>query len=200
MVSLPDNDSYWSEGWKCSENHLELDRKDLSIVSSPTSSPASSSSASPFSSASSSPSSFSQATSADINPNSGHVQIEVRTDLSGEYLETFNEKQHVVFYGQDSQAAPFILSYRIEAGYEAKTEDNSKSPVLENIRAVLRTKETNFCMKIPLVNLSMSSDQIAEHVENICVTPAMVCKTLCPELKIKFFYPLTDLNVSLIIP
>jgi len=193
MVSLPDNDSYWSEGWKCHSNQLELDRNDLSIVSSAASSPASSSSASPFSSASSSPSSFSQANTGVNNSSSSQVQIEVRTDLSIDYLETFNEKQHVVFYGQDLQSAPFILSYRIETNLESSSDNKSS----ENVCAVLRTKETNFCMRIPLVNLSVCNNQIAEHIENMCVTPVMVCKTLCPELKPKFFYPLTDLNVSI---
>lgn len=191
IVSLPDSDSYWSEGWKCSTD-MENNNNDLSIVSS-TSSPVSSSSASPLSSASSSPSSFFQSNSstssqhlqASNKKTPSQVQVESMTELSPEYLEAFNDKEHLVFYGHDSQDMPVILSYKTEP---CTSPDNHDT----NLRAVLRTKEKNYCMLIPLVNLNMNS--IAENCDNIQITPALVTRAISPDIKMKFFYPLMDLN------
>lgn len=191
MVSLPDNDNYWSEGWKSAE--AEMNSNNLSIVSS-TSSPVSSSSASPLSSASSSPSSFFQTSSSSTSSNqqtANKIQsqlAETTLELTSEYLEAFNDKQHLIFYGHDSLNSPIILSYR--------TEIAADSRCCENIRAILRTKEKNYCMTIPVINLSGNN---SENPDNVVITPSVVCKTLCPDIKIKFFYPLTDLNVSCLI-
>lgn len=107
------------------------------------------------------------------------------TELSPEYLEAFNDKQHLVFYGHDSQDMPVILSYKTEPCTSPDSHDT-------NLRAVLRTKEKNYCMLIPLVNLNMNS--IAENCDNIQITPALVTRAISPDTKMKFFYPLTDLN------
>ena len=155
MISLPDSDHYWSEGWKCPSDLDHNSNNDLSIVSS-TSSPVSSSSASPLSSASSSPSSYFQS-----NPSAASQQqqqqqqqqqpltksqAEAMSELSAEYLAAFDDKQHLAFYGHDAQDSPLILSYRTESvgGHETK------------LRAILRTKETNHCITIPLANLGIN--------------------------------------------
>ena len=187
MVSLPDNDNYWSEGWKSAES--EMNTNNLSIVSS-NSSPVSSSSASPLSSASSSPSSFFQTSSSSTSSNQQTNKLqshstETNLELTAEYLEAFNDKQHLIFYGHDSQKSPIILSYKIEPA----TDTNC----CENLKAILRTKEKNYCMSIPVINLSGAN---TDNPDNVVITPSLVCKTLNPEIKIKFFYPLTDLNVS----
>ena len=129
MVSLPDNDNYWCEGWK----NTSSVNGDLMVVP-PMSSSSSSSTSSTSSSPSPSPSTQSSASSTSIKqvagaapndlvksspPQSPAKTITVSTfdfDSSSEqsYQEAFIGKEHLMFYGQDDKDAPLILSYKIE--------------------------------------------------------------------------------------
>ncbi len=103
--------------------------------------------------------------------------------MNTEYLEAFNGKEQLIFYGQDNNDLPLILSYKTEVNLDQ----------IEQLKAILRTKEKNFCMTIPLAGLVAGNSENTEHI-----TPNLVCKAISPDLKAKFFYPLVDLNVKCI--
>ncbi len=128
MISLPDNDTYWSESY--------TDSHDLCIVSSSSSLP-SSSSVSPYSSSSASPS-LSSNSSSSTNPTTNsmssptgvdHSEIIQINDLNSDaiYLESFANKEQLIFFGQDCRDMPLILSYKME-----------QIDSVDHLRAILR--------------------------------------------------------------
>ena len=127
MISLPDNDNYWCEGWKntsSSGDGLMVVPPMSSSSSSSTSSTSSSPSPSPSTQSSASSTSIKQAGANDLvnkssPPHSPTKTITVSTfdfDSISEqsYQEAFIGKEHLMFYGQDDKDAPLILSYKIE--------------------------------------------------------------------------------------
>ena len=194
MVSLPETDGYWCEGWKSAANTSEL-----SVVP-PLASSSSSSSSSNSSSPSPSPSTQSSASTSSITNNNNnnnnnktgdlnksspnrhnHHSITVSTfdfDTISEhtYQESFMGKDQLIFYGQDESNAPLVLSYKIEQQH---------GEFGEQLRAILRTRETNYCMSTPKSNIQDP------------VTPQKICKQILPDLRVKFLSPLTIVNVSL---
>lgn len=183
MISLPDNDNYWSEGWKPpttitttdESNHHGTD--ELVISSSSLSTPLStSSSSSPSPSPSNQSANFntSSLTAATKQRTTSFVDFESVNDPV--FLDSFMDKQHVAFYGtsidQEGQSSPFILSYRTE------TFDS-----YELIRVILRTKETNYFSTIPV-----------NHKEET-ILPVRIVKSVNPDINVKSITPIVDLNV-----
>jgi hypothetical protein len=168
MISLPDNDAYWSESYNNENN-------DLCIISSSTSS--STSSVSPYSTTSSSSASPSlSSNSSSIN----HSEIKQTTDLHSEqnYYESFiGIDQQLVFFGQDIREMPLILSYKLE-----------QIDSVDYLKAILRTKETNHCLtkQLKMIYQENNNDQL--------ITPYLICKLISNEIRIKCFQPLTILN------
>ena len=127
MVSLPDNDNYWSEGWKFEEDANFS--HDLVISSSSLSSPSSSSP----SSSSSSPSPSTDSSSYGFKVTSSNF------DNGAENIrEAFMGKESLVFFGRNQLDEPFVLSYSNHA---------------KELRAILRLKDNNYLISGPLSGL-----------------------------------------------
>lgn len=172
MVSLPYNDNYWCEGWKNTLSYRQqlnlnesLTQHDDLIISS-------SSLSSPLSSASSSPSPSPSNQSSNSNK-IHHHHHDYDTNNEQSYRDSFMNKEHLNFYGQDVNNSPFILSYKIE-----------QIEYTEFLRAILRTRENNYYATIPL---SLFDEP---------VIPQKIFKTINPDYKPKFVLPMTHLNVS----
>lgn len=137
MVSLPENDHYWSEGWKYEEESSFSN--DLVISSSSLSSPSSSSSSSPSPSADSS--------------NFGTKITCSNFDNGTDNLrEAYMGKENLVFYGRNQQDEPFVLSYTI---------------LLSELRAILRLKDTNFLLSAPIASLEepIQPDKVIQLIQ-----------------------------------
>lgn len=130
MVSLPDTENYWSEGWKAHIVLNNINNKDiytnicntsnteeLVISSSSLTSPLSTNTSSATSSSSSSPSSQSKSNTIN-NAKIMHSTI-VSNDFESEeenfFRNSFIDKEHLVFYGLDSNDQPFVLSYKFDS-------------------------------------------------------------------------------------
>jgi len=174
MVSLPNNDNYWCEGWRNTVSirqqlnlNESLNHHDDLIISS-------SSLSSPLSSASSSPSPSPSNQSSNSNKILHHHHHDYETNNEQSYRDSFINKEHLNFYGQDVNNSPFILSYKIE-----------QIEYTEFLRAILRTRENNHYATIPL---SLFDEP---------VIPQKIFKTINPDYKPKFILPMTHLNVSI---
>ena len=110
--------------------------------------------------------------------------MQIIFDLNAEYLEAFDRKEHLIFYGHDTNDSPLVLSYKTERGLDTT----------EILRAILRTKEKNYCMTVPLAHLNANTSNISDNTDQILLTPHLVCRLISAEIKIKYFYPLTDLQ------
>ena len=69
--------------------------------------------------------------------------------------------------------------------------------MVDNLRAILRTKEKNYCMTVPLAQLNTNTTNMSDNTDQILLTPHLICRLISAEIKIKYFYPLTDFNVRL---
>lgn len=164
MVSLPENDLYWSEGWKNKAFGEMLTNNEELVISS-------SSLSSPISSASSSPSPSPSNQSSNSNKLNNVTSFDFDSINEDIYRDAFIGKENLTFYGQDVTDSPFILSYKVD----------STEPT-EYLRGILRTRETNFFTNIPLSTLEEP------------ITPVKVLKLIHSEFKPKIVYPLTVLN------
>ncbi|CAF0799635.1 unnamed protein product [Brachionus calyciflorus] len=154
MISLPDSDQYWCEGWKCDEeSNFE---SDLVISSSSLSSPSSSSS-------SPSPSPSTESTNYGLK-----ITCSDFDSLNDNLKDSYMIGDNLYFYGRSQLDQPFVLSY-------TKLETTE-------LRAILRLKDTNYLLSIPIVN-------IEEPIQ-----PDKIIQLIKQDLKIKFLYPLVNLN------
>ena len=144
MVSLPNNDNYWCEGWKAAASssgpNEDLNNDELVISSSSLSTPLSSSSSS---SPSPSPSNQSSHYTAHATGGKRRTFTSVDFDSIGDssFRDSFADKEHLIFYGQDTANSPFILSYKL---------DSDSDYAGECVRAILRFRETNYLSTIPI--------------------------------------------------
>ncbi|RNA18404.1 rap1 GTPase-activating 1-like isoform X7 [Brachionus plicatilis] len=137
MVSLPESDHYWSEGWKYEDESNFV--SDLVISSSSLSSPSSSSSSSP------SPSTESSGFGVKLTCSN----FDNGTD---NLREAYMGSENLVFYGRNQHDQPFVLSY---------TNQTSE------LRAILRLKDTNYLMAVPWSSVEepIQPDKIVQLIQ-----------------------------------
>jgi hypothetical protein len=130
MISLPEGDNYWSEGWKCTIQSNELASSVVTasvgthsddMINVSTSSASSSLSSSPSPSPSTQSSiSFKQPQTVGQQQQQQQKHLQVMSHFDSESLneqifrEAFAGKEQIIFYGQDVKDQPFILSYKNE--------------------------------------------------------------------------------------
>jgi hypothetical protein len=144
MISLPEGDNYWSEGWKCNAGSSDVASSvvvtsvtvhadDMINVSTSSASSSISSSPSPSPSTQSSTSFKQPQTTSQQQQQQQQKHLQVMGHLDSESLneqifrEAFAGKEQLIFYGHDIKDQPFILSYK-----------NELVEFVESLRIILR--------------------------------------------------------------